>query len=81
MYDLLLILIGLQTSHNFNVIKINSIFDQIDKDALDKQVKEKKMLQDQEEAKNQAYTNKLLQDCETSLKSDEQKKKVTSQYL
>lgn len=36
------------------------------------------MLQDQERAKNQAYYNKLLQDCEASLKLDEQKRKVST---
>uniref|UniRef100_A0A2S2RAY2 RIB43A-like with coiled-coils protein 2 n=1 Tax=Sipha flava TaxID=143950 RepID=A0A2S2RAY2_9HEMI len=51
----------------------------IDKDALDKQVKEKKMLQDQEKTKNQAYYNKLLQDCEASLRLDEQKRKNQKQ--
>ncbi|CAI6375431.1 unnamed protein product [Macrosiphum euphorbiae] len=47
----------------------------IDKDALDRQVQEKKILRDQEQAKQQAYSNKLLQDCATSLKLDEQNKK------
>ncbi|XP_026806680.1 RIB43A-like with coiled-coils protein 2 [Rhopalosiphum maidis] len=47
----------------------------IDKDALDKQVQEKKILREQEQAKHQAYSNKLLQDCATSLQLDEQNKK------
>ena len=57
------------------------ICDQIDKDALDRQVQEKKILRDQEQAKQQAYSNKLLQDCATSLQLDEQNKKVNIQYF
>lgn len=37
------------------------------------------MLRDQEQAKNQAYSNKLLQDCAVSLKLEEQNKQVIKQ--
>lgn len=36
------------------------------------------MLREEEQAKNEAYSKKLLQDCATSLKLDEENKKVTA---
>lgn len=39
------------------------------------------MLRDQEKAKNQAYSQKLLQDCATSLKLEEQNKNVLQLLL
>ncbi|VVC32245.1 RIB43A [Cinara cedri] len=44
----------------------------IDKNALDKQVQEKKMLREQEQAKDQAFAHKILQDCTTSIKLDKE---------
>jgi len=37
------------------------------------------MIRDQEQAKDQAYSQKLLQDCTTSLQLEEQNKKVITQ--
>ncbi|XP_050434717.1 RIB43A-like with coiled-coils protein 2 [Adelges cooleyi] len=51
----------------------------IDKDALDRQVHEKKMLREQEKAKEEAYSKKLLQDCATSIRLDEQNRKKQKQ--
>lgn len=39
------------------------------------------MLREQEQSKNEAYTKKLLQDCETSLKIDEENRKVTELFI
>jgi len=48
---------------------------------VDKQVQEKIILRDEELIKNRAYSNKLLEDCATSLKLDKQNKKATPYYL
>ncbi|XP_050546660.1 RIB43A-like with coiled-coils protein 2 [Daktulosphaira vitifoliae] len=51
----------------------------IDKDALDRQIYEKKLLEDQEKSREEAYCKKLLQDCEVSLKLEEQNRKKQKQ--